>query len=251
MDEIKKQTFVFDLDGTICFDGQSIKREIKLAIKQLILDGNQVIFASARPIRDIMPLIAEDIVLNKIDLIGGNGAIVRRNNKIINREIAREDVKAIKKIADEQGWHVLIDGPWDYHYNGMENNKLIKQVDQLQLAKNIRVEDLESIIKIVVMYQKFNDDVKTIIKRITNKYQVNNYEQEYLFDVIPNNTNKYQALIEEFGVNNYNAFGNDVNDLELLTNAQSGFCVGKEITGKNITNIELNQVDKVIDSFKN
>ncbi len=250
MDKIKKQTFVFDLDGTICFDGQRINNEIKLAIKQLITDGNQVIFASGRPIRDIMPLIIADPILKGIDLIGGNGSIVRRNNKITNQEIVREDVRVIKRIADEQGWHVLIDGPWNYHYNGIKDNKLIKQVDQLQLAENIGIEDLESIIKIVVIYQK-NDDVKAIVREITKKYQVNNYEQECLLDIIPSNMNKYQALVNEFKITNYIAFGNDVNDLELLTNAQSGFCVGKEITGVNIMNIEPNQVDKVIKSFKN
>ncbi len=197
-----------------------------------------------------MPLIIADSILKEIDLIGGNGSIVRKNNKITNQEIVREDVRVIKRIADEQGWHVLIDGPWNYHYNGIEDNKLIKQVDQLQLAKNISIEDLESIIKIVVIYQK-NDDVKAIVREITKKYQVNNYEQECLLDIIPSNMNKYQALVNEFKITNYIAFGNDVNDLELLTNAQSGFCVGKEITGINIMNIEPNQVDKVIKSFKN
>ncbi len=248
--KIKKQTFVFDLDGTICFDGQNIDIDIKEAIKQLIISGNQVIFASARPIRDIMPLIVNDPLLKEIDLIGGNGSIVRKNNQIINHEIIKEDVNNIKKYAEEQGWNVLIDGQWDYCYNGSKDNKLIKQVDQLQLAKNVKVEDLESVIKIVVMYRQ-NDNVKSIIEKIVEKYQVNNYNQEYLFDVIPNNMNKYQTLVEEFKVDSYIAFGNDVNDLELLINAKVGVCVGNVIEESTIINIDRNQVNKKIKSLNN
>ncbi|MDU7269678.1 MAG: HAD hydrolase family protein, partial [Staphylococcus lugdunensis] len=44
--------FVFDIDGTLCFDGQHIDNRIISRLKQLQSYGHQVIFASARPIRD-------------------------------------------------------------------------------------------------------------------------------------------------------------------------------------------------------
>lgn len=41
--------FVFDLDGTLCFNGKSIDKEIIDALQELKFAGHQVIFASARP----------------------------------------------------------------------------------------------------------------------------------------------------------------------------------------------------------
>lgn len=49
--------FVFDLDGTICFKGQPISEKILNSLEKLQMDRHDVIFASARPIRDMLPVI--------------------------------------------------------------------------------------------------------------------------------------------------------------------------------------------------
>ncbi|ORN86969.1 hypothetical protein B8A12_15265, partial [Staphylococcus aureus] len=43
--------FVFDIDGTLCFDGRLIDQTIIDTLLQLQHDGHELIFASARPIR--------------------------------------------------------------------------------------------------------------------------------------------------------------------------------------------------------
>ena len=43
--------FVFDLDGTLCFDCKMISDPITQAIQRLEEKGHQIYFASARPIR--------------------------------------------------------------------------------------------------------------------------------------------------------------------------------------------------------
>ncbi|MDI3410861.1 HAD hydrolase family protein [Bacillus sonorensis] len=43
--------FVFDLDGTICFEGQSVSEHLLMSFEELKAQGHEVIFASARPIR--------------------------------------------------------------------------------------------------------------------------------------------------------------------------------------------------------
>jgi len=63
---------VFDVDGTICFNGQYIDELLINKIKE-INKKYDVIFASARPIRDLIPVVKE--FKNEI-LIGGNGSIV-------------------------------------------------------------------------------------------------------------------------------------------------------------------------------
>lgn len=49
--------FIFDLDGTICFKGQPLTTEILQAFQKLEADGHDLMIASARPIRDIYPVL--------------------------------------------------------------------------------------------------------------------------------------------------------------------------------------------------
>ncbi|UGA38522.1 HAD hydrolase family protein [Chromobacterium haemolyticum] len=49
--------FIFDIDGTICFNGRTISPAIQGALDGLRQHGHQLGFASARPYRDILPLL--------------------------------------------------------------------------------------------------------------------------------------------------------------------------------------------------
>ncbi len=49
--------YVFDVDGTLCFDGITIDPALIHALKKLERDGDTIIFASARPIRDLLPVV--------------------------------------------------------------------------------------------------------------------------------------------------------------------------------------------------
>lgn len=60
--------FVFDIDGTLCFDGRLIDQTIIDTLLQLQHDGHELIFASARPIRDLLPVLPS--VFHQHTLIG-------------------------------------------------------------------------------------------------------------------------------------------------------------------------------------
>ena len=47
--------FVFDIDGTTSFNGMVIEPAIEREIYALLRAGHRVVFASARPVRDILP----------------------------------------------------------------------------------------------------------------------------------------------------------------------------------------------------
>lgn len=66
--------FVFDLDGTICFKGQPLQTDILAAFEQLEEDGHEVVFASARPIRDMYPVLPKYYWHHR--MIDGNGAFI-------------------------------------------------------------------------------------------------------------------------------------------------------------------------------
>lgn len=68
---------VLDIDGTICFDGRQIDCKITDQLFSLHNIGHKIIFASARPIRDLLPVLP-----NKFVLIDGNGSIISINGRI-------------------------------------------------------------------------------------------------------------------------------------------------------------------------
>ncbi|MEF3331441.1 HAD hydrolase family protein [Oceanobacillus oncorhynchi] len=72
--------FVFDIDGTICFDGKTIDSSIIQALEEIKAAGHQVIFASARPIRDLLPVLPKSLQQEK--LVGGNGAYTSNGKKM-------------------------------------------------------------------------------------------------------------------------------------------------------------------------
>lgn len=72
--------FVFDIDGTLCFDGRLIDQTIIDTLLQLQHDGHELIFASARPIRDLLPVLPS--VFHQHTLIGANGAMISQQSKI-------------------------------------------------------------------------------------------------------------------------------------------------------------------------
>ncbi len=49
--------FIFDIDGTICFKGNAVTKGIIHALDVCQSKGHEVIFASARPIRDLLPVL--------------------------------------------------------------------------------------------------------------------------------------------------------------------------------------------------
>ncbi len=73
--------FVFDLDGTICFKGEPMSQDIVQALHAVEDDGHRVIFASARPIRDMLPVIHPSF--HDHILIGGNGSLVASEQTIV------------------------------------------------------------------------------------------------------------------------------------------------------------------------
>lgn len=70
--------FVFDIDGTLCFDGRLIDQTIIDTLLQLQHDGHELIFASARPIRDLLPVLPS--VFHQHTLIGANGAMISQHS---------------------------------------------------------------------------------------------------------------------------------------------------------------------------
>lgn len=72
--------FVFDIDGTVCFDRRTIDESICLAFEEIRRANHEIILGFARPIRDLIPVLPEPF--RHGPMVGGNGTFVFEQEKI-------------------------------------------------------------------------------------------------------------------------------------------------------------------------
>ncbi|TFB25089.1 HAD-IIB family hydrolase [Filobacillus milosensis] len=216
--------FIFDLDGTICFKGQPISNNILNSLSEVTSQGHEVIFASARPIRDMLPVI--DMEFHNYTMIGGNGSLIYKNKELIkSKSFSEEVVCKVKELIKKFNATYLIDGEWNYAYTGPNNHPILQNVDPTKLASLVSIDRLNPIIKILFL----TSNNSTELEKELNKLNVfiNKHSNENILDISPKGVNKWHAL-NELGVpeNNYIAFGNDSNDIPMFEKALHTVMIG-------------------------
>lgn len=216
--------FVFDLDGTICFKGQPISDRIIQSLSELIDLGIEVIFASARPIRDMLPVIDE--AFHHCTMIGGNGSLIAIEGKVIkSHSFSIHEMTQIKSLIDAYDATYLIDGQWDYAYTGPENHPILQNLDPANIANKVSLEALHPIVKVLILTSNHMETLAEELSKL-NVY-INKHSNENVLDISPNGINKWSAL-KSIGVeeNTYIAFGNDANDRAMFEHALHTVMIG-------------------------
>ena len=211
--------FVFDLDGTICFKGEPLSHEICAALDTCILLGDEVVFASARPIRDLLPVLPKRYY--HFRMVGGNGAFIRQEEQTICATFDSDTMTQLKAIVNKYQLTYLFDSDWEYSYTGSLDQPIYQGLDPLNLAENKPLHELETISKVVL----FTDDVEVHQSVSTLPVTIFHHHAERLIDISPLAINKAAGL-KVLGIDEYIAFGNDQNDLELFNDAAYSICVG-------------------------
>lgn len=156
--------FVFDIDGTLCFDGQHIDNRIISRLKQLQSYGHQVIFASARPIRDLLPVIPD---FQNNTLIGGNGSIISTDNKIkVIDYINQDDFELIKELIVNYNLSYIVDDAWDYAANVNANNTIYTRLDPHKLAELRQLDEITHPIKVIFLNIKSHHFSEIIFQKL-------------------------------------------------------------------------------------
>lgn len=210
--------FVFDIDGTLCFDGKTIDQSIIDALSKLSNAGHEIIFASARPIRDLVPVIPAQYRKGK--LVGGNGCFISDNSLVSANVFSTNLLDQLHNIIQTHQLAYLADGEWDYTYTGSLEHPIYKNIDQSS-ARNITIKDLKKICKLVI----FNPTPQVITLLEQLPVSITAYKNENAIDISPLGINKVFGL-EKLNVHDFVAFGNDSNDQCLFEKANYSVCVG-------------------------
>jgi hydroxymethylpyrimidine pyrophosphatase-like HAD family hydrolase len=212
---------VFDVDGTICFDGRTVEEPVLDALRSL-RNRTRMVFASARPIRDLLPVLPPD--LHDTTLVGGNGAFCRDRGDTQVLGIAHSDRLVIDELIDRHDLKVLLDGDWNYSFTGDEAHKIFRQLDAGRLARNVSREDIETYSKVVL----FTTDERVVGALRATSLSLHIHPEEGIVDVSPSGVTKH-ATLGRLGIadREYVAFGNDANDELMLRHAGISVCVGE------------------------
>lgn len=216
--------FVFDLDGTISFKGQPVSELILTKLEQLKEQGHEIIFASARPVRDMLPVLHPRF--HQDTLIGGNGALIFKKGKSLHTGAFHPELRhCLQQLLTEHQATYLIDSDWDYAYTGPLNHPILNNLDTHKLAQHRELQQLKDIVKILILSANDSEALKQ--KLAEQDIMVHTYADENLIDISPSGINKWYAL-QKLGIvdQNYIAFGNDTNDIAMFQHAKQAIMVG-------------------------
>lgn len=242
---LNKNTIIIDLDGTL-LDKHKVIQDRDLSTLRFLSKYNSVIIASGRHYLEIVALI-EFYKLNNIVeklIICRNGQIIYdiREKKIVqNITISyNELVKIIRELESKNIYWYLIQENQLFcskiEYNClkyMSNNKYtINVISDISKLKDYSIEKFiinsNDIKELKNIERKLKRDFNIDFFKIEREKKYNNkvYWQN---NILPSNTNKYiaaQYIIKQLKLNkNIIAFGDGVNDYELLLNADIGICM--------------------------
>ncbi|WP_434431936.1 HAD-IIB family hydrolase [Lactiplantibacillus paraplantarum] len=215
--------YVFDIDGTLSFDGETIAPPILAAIRSLQQCGHQVIFASARPIRDLLPMIPgfEDGLL-----IGANGALIADNRQIRPvAPITSRDLQRVTELIASERLSYIADSCWNYAAQVDDTQPILNQLDPQQLAQKVALPELNEVIKVILVGLTMAQSTRLSAQlQAATGLTIVQHTAEGNLDLTASKINKWSTL-QRLGITRYVAFGNDENDRQLLQHATTSVWV--------------------------
>lgn len=221
---------MLDIDWTICFDGRQIDCKITDQLFSLHNIRHKIIYASARPIRDLLPVLPNKF--HKFALIGGNGSIISINGRINTLATNQfETFNVIKHVINQYNLNYIVNDEWNYAARVDATNTIYQRLDPQLLAQKLTINEITSPIKTILLNidEKDFDEVVTYIATNAPSLSLINHSNELNIDITAKYINKFTAIEHILGkYPTYVAFGNDHNDIEMLQHAKVGYFVNNE-----------------------
>lgn len=239
---------VFDLDGTICFSGKPLTPVMIDALDALAEHGYELVFASARPIRDLLPVLPDH--MHHYPMVGGNGAFAAAGGRSIAiTPFDQVTTERLLQLLFQYDAEYLLDSSWDYAYTGDDEHPIRRNLDPHGKARNLPYYELTEIVKMVILRCLDGDRLLSELQKLPVVTYVHGSED--IMDISPLGVDKWSGL-QALGLRSrdYIAFGNDANDISMFRHARRSICVGehadlKRIATESVKNLEEHVIDKI------
>lgn len=238
---MKYRLLCADLDGTLLDGQKKLTQGNRQAVREAYRQGMEICIASGRPACSAADILDELGVEGSVVALGGS--MVVSHGKEIRRDVlGRKAVLGVLDIARRTGVHTIFnDETASVVVNGYTELQKRGLASGVMTAKNCRLETCESMARIVdsgaievlkisiqESCQEKLEEVRRLIQREVD-VSVAKSDVDYL-DVFPKGQSKWtgiQSLLDFLGIpaKECAAFGDNENDLEMITNAGLGIAM--------------------------
>lgn len=223
------KTIVFDIDGTLLTTNGVLSPSTRRALSVTSSKGNRVILATGRNPVQLEPLIRD---LHVSDYITLNGGYVMSENQLIHSEsFSKEEVIALLRLAKTCGHDIVFATPKRYIASS-RSEKVKRLFSRVEIVTCEEMDQVEPnwfylVHQVILFVTKQEEELYKELKNFTHSYR---FHPETI-DLLPKQTSKLDAvkrICERLGVEQDDviAFGNGVNDIELLRWANVGVAMG-------------------------
>ena len=225
---------VSDMDGTIIDSKGCISEENKRAIKYFVDNGGQFTLATGRMLESAYRYIRDLPCRLPVILYNGSKIYDYENKKVIYEAYLEEKVKGIlrelKKNYPKFGLEIYSEENV-YIYNSCRFTERFSQKGY-EVFYDVPEETWNgNWTKILILGEI--EDIDILEERFHKTFGYVNLVRsgEHFLEIIPSNISKGSALellcqIQGFSLEKTIAVGDNMNDLELITKAGYGFCIG-------------------------
>lgn len=220
-----------DIDGTILKPDHTISEFTKEAIEQVKKRGIEVFFATGRPLHEITRLAKE---LKVDSFIGHNGAYAVYNNQtILNEPIDGSLIKRFLEIAKAHHHEAVLYAPGKNYFTSLDHPLVVQFNQYFDLKDNaLFTEDaIDQILSLTVLNVKPSQTPLYEIDEDIRLSQVHVEGSEHAYDILRHTVNKGEAIKKVLECLNISkeqaiAFGDGMNDKEMLETAGESFAMG-------------------------
>ncbi len=219
-----------DIDGTIIRPDDTIEDSTKVAIKEVKKQGIEVFLATGRPLHEISD-IAEQ--LNIHSFIGYNGAYATYREKDVVREpMDSVVIEKYLQIAKKHQHEIVFYTDKNNAFTNMESKYTKEMIEKFHLHKNISfTPDIVKDILGVTLVNVGENETELYNHQGIHLSQVNVDGMRHCYDVIRDKVNKgfaVKKILELLDIHPESAiaFGDGMNDKEMLQFVGEGFAMG-------------------------
>lgn len=225
------QILFLDIDGTILKADHTIEDSTKDAIKQVKAQGIEVFLATGRPLHEVYDIAKE---LDVHSFIGYNGAFaIYQDKTVVNEPMKPSTIKHYLQVAKLNKHEMVLYTNNKNTFTSLEAPIVKEFIDYFDLKENELFTEkvIDEILGITVINLNANDPELYKTEDDIFFSQVNVKGLEHSYDVIRDTVNKGQAIktiLELLNIPKENAiaFGDGMNDKQMLQAVSEGFAMG-------------------------
>jgi Cof subfamily protein (haloacid dehalogenase superfamily) len=220
-----------DIDGTIITPDDKIEDSTQIAVTKAQEQEIEVFLATGRPINEILD-IAKTLKVNSF--IGYNGAFGIYKGEDLYKDFMPPDlVKNFLKIAEEYDHEIVLYTNNHNAFTSLDSPIVKNFITKFHLQQNelYNESDLNNILGITLINVNGNEDRHYLNEGEIHLAQVHVEGMENCFDVIRDHVNKgfgVNSVLKHLGIGKGEAiaFGDGLNDKEMLMNVGESFAMG-------------------------